>query len=390
VTHAPIFQDEAILDINYLPDTILHREKEYKMLETLFDHMVTAPYELSQKVIIVGAIGSGKTLLTQYYGKKLREKAARRRVKLNYIHVNCRELRGSFSAILSRTVKRLRPQFPERGFSAYDLIDIMTRVMDEDNTQVLLCLDEVGSLIEKDGSEGIYYLTRFHEAEPDKPRRLSLIFINKDLKIFGKLDRSTLSSLQHNVIRMPEYEKSQITDILAYRVERAFRRDAVPPEILDFISELAAKEQGDARYAIDILHGSGKIAERDMTAQVQPEHVREAAMGIFQTLEKEAVRQLSLHEQLVLLAVARFFQSHNVTHGTVGEMMGAYLLACEEYGESPASQATYEKYLNALNGLDLVNVTLRGSGSGKAPLVSLEKVTARSLELEVKMSIERR
>jgi len=217
------------------------------------------------------------------------------------------------------------------------MVDIMRRIMDEDNTQVLLCLDEVGSLIENEGSDALYDLTRFHETTPEAPRRLNLICINKDLEVFRKLDRSTLSSLQRNIIRMPEYEKSQINDILAYRVERAFRRDAVPPEILDFISDLAFNEQGDVRYAIDILHGSGKIAEREMMAQVQPEHAREAAMGIFQILDKEAVRQLSLHEQLVLLAVARFFLSHNVIHGTGGEIMGAYLLACEEYGEVPVS-----------------------------------------------------
>jgi len=385
-----IFVDEAILDVSYVPDIVLHRDAEYRMLEALFDNMVSAPYEMSQKAVIVGGVGSGKTLLTQFYGRRLRERAAQRRVKLSYIHLNCRELRGSLFMILSRAVKRLRPEFPERGYAANELMDILRQIMGEDNTQVLLSLDEVDVLIEKEGSDALYYLTRFHEAAPDEPRRLSLILISKDPEVFAKLDKSTLSSLQRNVIRMPEYDRGQISDILLYRAERAFRKDAVPLEIVDFISELAVKERGDARYAIDVLHGSGKVAETSDANQVQPEHVREAAMGVFQTLKKETVRQLSLHEQLVLLGVARFFQAHSVTHGTTGEIEDAYRLACEEYGESPRAHTQYWKYLKNLSGLDFVNIKLQASSQGRTQLISLERVPARSLEREVKQIVEQR
>jgi cell division control protein 6 len=385
-----IFVDEAILDVSYVPDIVLHRDAEYRMLEALFDNMVSAPYEMSQKAVIVGGVGSGKTLLTQFYGRRLRERAAQRRIKFNYIHLNCRELRGSLFMILSRAVKRLRPEFPERGYAANELMDIMRQIMGEDNTQVLLSLDEVDVLIENEGSDALYYLTRFHEAAPDEPRRLSLILISKDPEVFAKLDKSTLSSLQRNVIRMPEYDRSQISDILLYRAERAFRKEAVPLEIVDFISELAVKEHGDARYAIDVLHGSGKVAETSDANQIQPEHVREAAMGVFQTLKKETVRQLSLHEQLVLLGVARFFQAHSVTHGTTGEIEDAYRLACEEYGESPRGHTQYWKYLKNLSGLDFVNIKLQASSQGRTQLISLERVPARSLEREVKQIVEQR
>jgi cell division control protein 6 len=385
-----IFVDEAILDVSYVPDIVLHRDAEYRMLEALFDNMVSAPYEMSQKAVMVGGVGSGKTLLTQFYGRRLKERAAQRRVKLNYIHLNCRELRGSLFMILSRAVKRLRPEFPERGYAANELMNIMRQIMSEDNTQVLLSLDEVDVLIENEGSDALYYLTRFHEAAPDEPRRLSLILISKDPEVFAKLDKSTLSSLQRNVIRMPEYDRGQISDILLYRAERAFRKDAVPLEIVDFISELAVKENGDARYAIDVLHGSGKVAETGDANQIQPEHVREAAMGVFQTLKKETVRQLSLHEQLVLLGVARFFQAHSVTHGTTGEIEDAYRLACEEYDESPRGHTQYWKYLKNLGGLDFVNIKLQASSQGRTQLISLERVPARNLEREVKQIVEQR
>jgi cell division control protein 6 len=388
MTQRGVFVDEAILDISYVPDVVLHREAEFRALESLFDHMVATPYEISQKAIILGGVGSGKTLLAHYYGRSLRRKAERRRVTYEYIHLNCREQRGSLFMILSQVVKRLRPQFPERGYAANELMDILRKIMDEDNAQILLTLDEVDVLIENEGSDALYYLTRFHETEPDMPRRLNIMFISKDQEVFRKLDRSTLSSLQRNVIRMRDYDQAQLADILLYRVERAFRKDAVPPEIVDFISELAFKEKSDARYAIDVLHGAGKAADRSAAAHIQPEHVRAAAMGVFQTLNKEAVRQLSPHEKLVLLAVARFFKANDVTHGTTGEIEEAYRLVCEEHMEEPRGHTQYWKYLKNLKSLDFVNVKLEASSQGRTQLISLEKVPAEELEKEVARIID--
>jgi cell division control protein 6 len=383
-----VFVDEAILDISYVPRAILHRDSELRMLESLFDGMVTAPYEMSQKAIIIGGVGSGKALLAKYYRRTITEKAKKRRLKIEYIHVNCRELRGSLFMILSRVVKRLKPEFPERGYSANELLDILKEILKEEETQILLCLDEVDVLIESEGGESLYYLSRFHETDPDAPRLLNLLCISKDPEVFRKLDRSTLSSLQQNVIRMPEYDRSQLSDILIQRMEQAFRKDAVPLEIVDFISEVAAREHGDARYAIDILRRAGKYADTENSYQIKPEHVRNAAMGLFPVLNKQTIRQLSLHEQLALLSVARFFTSNEATAATTGEVEDLYHLICEEYQEAARGHTQFWKYLKTLKGLDFVNMKLQTSGEGRTQLISLEKVPAGSLAKEVKLAIE--
>ncbi|MBD3206793.1 AAA family ATPase [Candidatus Bathyarchaeota archaeon] len=388
LAHQSVFIDEAVLDISYVPRAILHRENELRMLESLFDNMVTAPYEMSQKAIILGGVGSGKTLLAQYYGRALRGKAQKRRIPIEYIHVNCRELRGSLFMILSRVVKRLKPEFPERGYSANELLDILKEVLKEEELQILLCLDEVDVLIENEGGEALYYLSRFHETDPDAPRLLNLLCISKDPEVFRKLDRSTLSSLQQNVIRMLEYDQGQLSDILLQRIEQAFRKDAVPLEIVDFISDVAAREHGDARYAIDILRRAGKYADTENSYQIKPDHVRNAAMGLFPVLNKQTIRQLSLHEQLTLLSVARFFISHEATEAMTGEIEDLYHLICEEYKETPRGHTQFWKYLKTLKGLDFVNMKLQTSGEGRTQLISLEKVPAGDLEREVKLAVE--
>jgi cell division control protein 6 len=289
MAHRSVFKDKAILDIHFIPDILIHRDGELRLLEAFFDHMITAPFEMSQRAIIIGGIGSGKTVLAQYFGRKLRERSAKKRIKLEYIHVNCREVRGSLFMVLSRVVKRLRPDFPERGYAATELLDILKQILDEDDTQILLCLDEVDTLINVDGGDALYYLTRFQETNPEDPRHFNLLCISKDHEIFRTLDQSTLSSLQRNVIRMPRYSSVELMDIIQYRVEHAFRDNTIPLEIVDFIANLAAKEHGDARYAINLLWGAGNYADQSASNQVLPEHVRKTAMSLFPVLNKESV-----------------------------------------------------------------------------------------------------
>jgi cell division control protein 6 len=378
-----VFIDEGILDIHHIPDVILHRDAEMKRLGALFDHMITAPQEMSQKAVIIGNVGSGKTVLAQSYGRALEARAERRRVNFHYIHINCRARRGSLFLILSQVVTHIKPDFPERGYSANELLDILRQILNEVDTQVLLCLDEVDALIDKEGSDALYYLTRFHETTPDEPRRLNLLCISKDAGAFRKLDRSTLSSLQRNIIRMPDYDRLQLTDILMYRAERAFRRDAVPPEVIDFISDIASKEQGDARYAISLLHGGGLEADSESSRQLKPEHVRKIAVGLFDITVPDEIRYLNKHEKLSLLGIARFFMSNTASEATTGEIEESYHMVCEEYGEKKRGHTQFWKYLKKLNDLDFVTMEMHSSSQGRTQLIRLDKIPAKTLEKNV-------
>lgn len=378
-----VFVDEGILEIHHIPDAILHRDSEMKRLGALFDHMVTAPQEMSQKAVIIGNVGSGKTVLAHSYGRALKAKAERRKVDLHYIHINCRERRGSLFMILSQVVTRIKPDFPERGYSANELLDILRQILNEVDTQILLCLDEVDALIDKEGSDALYFLTRFHETTPDDPRRLNLLCISKDAGAFRKLDRSTLSSLQRNVIRLPDYDRLQLTDILMQRAEQAFRKDAVTLDVIDFISDIASKERGDARYAISLLHGGAMEANNEGSRQLKPEHIRKIAVGLFDITVPDEIRYLSKHEKLSLLSIARFFMSSTASEATTGEIEESYHLVCEEYDEKKRGHTQFWKYLKKLNDLDFVAMEMHSSSQGRTQRIRLDKIPAKTLEKNV-------
>ncbi|MFP3952206.1 MAG: ORC1-type DNA replication protein [Candidatus Bathyarchaeia archaeon] len=383
-----VFKDERVLDINYVPEELLHREEELRFLETLYDFMIKTPHEMSQRVVIMGGVGTGKTALAQRFGMNLVDRGRDRGVDIKYVHVNCRELRGSLFMVLRRVVKTLRPEFPERGYAASELLEILLQILDEEDTQLLLCLDEVDSLIKQEGGDSLYHLTRFQERRPDGPRRLSLIVISKDGEAFKEVDRSTLSSLQRNIIKMSDYTQPELADIVLSRAERGFHPEAISLDVIDFISELASTERGDARYAIDLLWRAGKYADVSYSREVLPEHVRKAAATLFPVLKEESVRQLSLHEQLALLGIARHFLHNKATHASTGEIERSYHVVCEEYDEEPRKHTQFWKYLKKLKALDAINIKLSMSSEGRTQLISLAKVPSEELEKEVKRIIE--
>lgn len=78
-----------------------------RFLRLLFRFAVEHLEEMSQWVLITGSLGMRKTVLSPCLGLILEDEAWRRVVRLRYIHVNYRELRGSSSLTLRLVVKAL-------------------------------------------------------------------------------------------------------------------------------------------------------------------------------------------------------------------------------------------------------------------------------------------
>ena len=109
-----VFKDESKLDINYVPAELPHREKEKRLLMEFFGFVLRCPDRMAQRVILTGDVGTGKTALAQHFGAELTSQSRRKGQKFSYVHVNCREFRGSLQPIMHRAVSVFRPNFPAR------------------------------------------------------------------------------------------------------------------------------------------------------------------------------------------------------------------------------------------------------------------------------------
>ena len=384
-----VFKDEAKLDINYIPSRLPHREKEHRLLMEFFDFLLRFPERMTQRVIITGDIGTGKTALAQRFGADITLEANKLGVKLRYVHVNCREYRGKLFLVLQHALAVFRPSFPKRGYSAEEVLSTLVQSLDEENAHMILTLDEFDTLIEREGSEAVYKLTRLQEMRPSKPQRISLICILRDLKSTERLDASAKSTLQRNVISLEKYSNEQLTDILNDRVQMAFEPSTVSEDIVNLVSELAFSESGNARFAIELLWRAGKYADAEGLGLVSPECLRKAVSSIIPTLRKSELASLELHEKLFLLGVARLFKESQKAYAPLSEVEKAYAVVCEEFDERPHSHTQLWKYAQFLSALGILRTEVATTSTrGRSTRVSLPSIPAYELEKELSASLE--
>ncbi len=382
--YASVFKDESKLDINYVPQHLPHRKFQLNLLNQFFRCLVESPGRMTQRVLIIGKIGTGKTVLAQHFGLNIVKEAKQHNINLNYVHVNCRECKGSLFMILQRTIMKFYPTFPRRGYSAEELLQALMQVLDEKNAYLILTLDELESLVRNEGSDPIYNLSRIQEDRINAPKRLSLICILRQPEHLEKLDTSTRSTLQRNIIQLEEYSESQLEDVLNDRVHLAFRDGTVPTQTLALIAELGNSEGGNARYAIELLWRAGKYADTSEMRQVLPECVRKAVVSVYPDVRKDMIPAFSVHEKLLLLGVARHFKQSDSAYMSMGEAEEAYALVCEEYGEKQRSHTQLWKYAKALSAAGIIETFVSGVGQrGKTTLIRLSRVPASDLENEL-------
>ena len=383
-----VFKDESKLDINYVPQKLPHRETELRLLMEFFSFVTRFPERMAQRVILTGDVGTGKTVLAQHFGENMTSEANRRAVKFRYIHVNCREFRGTLLQIIHRALTAFRPTYPSRGYSEQEVLATLLQVLDEEQVSVILTLDEFDSLIEHEGSDAVYKLTRLQEMRQGKPQRLSFIFIMRDLKAIEQLDESSKSTLQRSVIRLERYGKEQLIDILRERVTMAFELGAIEEDVVALIAELAFKETGNARFGIELLWRAGKYADANDAEGVEAECVRKAVSSIIPSMRRSDLASLGMHEKLFLLAVARFFKENGQAYALLTEVEKVYEVICEEFDQKPNSHTQIWNYAQYFSSMGIIKIEVASTtGRGRSTQVSLPAIPAVELEKELNASL---
>lgn len=389
MSYASVFKDETKLDINYTPSKLQHRNSQIKLLNQYFRHATETPGKMTQRVIIIGKVGTGKTVLTQHFGRNIMREAHKRNINLQYIHVNCRQKKGSFFLILQQIVTQFHPTFPKRGYSAEELLQVLMQIVDEQNIYLIVTLDELELLIQNEGSDPLYKLSRLEEDRSKTLRRFSLICILRELSWLDKLDESTRSTLQSNIIQLDAYTQIQLQDILNDRVALAFKQGTISPETITLAAELGEEEGGNARYAIELLWRAGKYADTEESKETLPEHVRKAAGNVYAGIRRDEITALDFHTKLFLLGIARRFQQTAGVHLSMGEAEEAYTVTCEEFDEKPRGHTQLWKYTQELSSLGVIKAELSTGGQrGKTTLIGLPRIAAVDLEKELNKALK--
>ncbi len=378
-----LIKNPRVLDLKYIPKKLLHREDEQKMLIQYFKPVIEKPGEYSQRVSIIGAIGTGKTAIALKFGEMIKVYSTQKNLNLEYVHVNCRRARSAFLTLLE-IVRKFNPHIPVRGFSPEEILNMLTEILNRKKLYLIVTLDEIDFVIRKDGPNLLYDLTRLTDDELDMKERVSIITIVRDFAFRTMLDESTLSTLRQNTIFLKSYNEDQLSDIISDRVREAFYEDSVSNDAISLIADIASKN-GDARFAIELLERAGMYADHRQSLKVLPEHVRHANASIHPVIRQEIIKDLTTQQKLTLLAIAAKLRTTQKAYLTMGELEETYKGLCEEFNLPIRSHTQIWEYIQYLQNCDVITTRLSSKGQrGQTTLISLPDVSAEIIETTIR------
>lgn len=372
-----VVRDRRPLTFDYVPDRLLHRDNELQALQTAF--RVVSDGAGSQSMIVAGGVGTGKTALSKVFTRDFAEACRKKGLVVANAYVNCRKNASEGLTLLS-ILQTFDKKYPERGYSTQEMLKDLRKLIQSRGVHLIVVLDEADALLRKADTDLVYALTRFDDDKPTARPSLSLLLISSRDDLLSMLDEASRSTLKRsNVVRLEKYDAEQLAGIVRARVDLALHKGTIGPDVVDLIAEIAA-EEGDARYAIELLEGAANAADEERTETIDAEHVRAVKAHTHSFITEAKLRNLGAHQLYVLQGLARRLKKSRKSYLTTGEAEEAYQLACEEHGETGRAHTQYWKYLKELEAAGILRLKKKeASPEGLTHLISLPDAPASVL-----------
>jgi len=296
-----IFNSKSVLQTNYTPETIPHRDKQIKQIAAILGP--TLRLEKPSNLFIYGKTGTGKTLSMQYIQNELLKRAKEQSLPLTIEYINCKlkKIADTEYRILAELLKKMGFNVPSTGLPTDQIYQKFIDEIDKKRQLVIIVLDEVDQIVKKIDNNFLYNLTRLN-AEL-KNAQISIVGISNDLQFLENIDPRIKSSLSEEEIVFPPYNAIQLQDILRERAEKAFKKEIIAEGVIEKCSAYAAREHGDARRALDLLRIAGEISEREGSQKVTLEFIDKAKEKIEKDKILDIISTQPKQFQLVLLSI---------------------------------------------------------------------------------------
>ncbi len=294
-----LFKEKKILQANYSPEDIPHRDKQIEQVASIL-----APSLLGEKtsnLFIYGKTGTGKTLSVQHVTNELAKRAGENKVlRVEYLNCKLKKVADTEYRILAELIKKLGGSVPATGLPTDQVYRRFLEILENSDEKLLiLILDEVDQAVKKISDEFLYNLTRLNSELSNT--QIIVVGISNDLRFLDMIDQRVRSSLSEEEIVFPPYNALQLQEILRKRAEEAFKENVVSDGVIAKCAAFAAREHGDARRALDLLRIAGELAEREASAKIGMAHIdgandkieRDKILDIIETEPKQF--QLVLH-----------------------------------------------------------------------------------------------
>jgi cell division control protein 6 len=359
-----IFEDKDVLSEEYQPDEILERDEEieqYKhtLKDVLFGRNPT-------NVMLYGKAGVGKTAVTTYVLQELQEEANNRE-EAGDVHVHRFNCNGEtvFSTVRALINDLLPPgaaSFPKRGLSTSDALSEFYSQLDRVGGTHLVVFDEIDHL--EDANTLLYDIPRARSKGDLENARIGIIGISNNYKFRDRLSSKVRDALNEDEIAFSTYQSGELRAIVRDRAEKALVDDAFDESALRLAAAIAAKDNGSARQALDLLRKGGEIAGREEDDTITDDHIKEARNEVRRGRLRDKISDQSTHAQLVLEAMAEL-EDANETPARSKEVMSEYKYVADQREHEPLSTLkSVQNHLNDLTMLGFLTQTQINEGRG--------------------------
>ena len=355
-----LIKDRKTLTIDYVPENLPFRDEEARTIAQTLSIVLKGARP--SNLLLFGKPGTGKTAVIKNIIKRLQKKAKELEIDVIVPFVNAKTANTAYKVLyeiaeemgINKGEKKQQVYFT--GLSMGEATDrILDFIQKKKKLHVILVIDEIDSLVDKNGDDILYNFTRANE-RMDEGGFISLIGISNSLTFKDKLDPRVRSSLSEEEMVFNPYTILQLQKILSDRAKLAFNDHAISTAAINLCAAVAGKENGDARKAIDLLRVAAEIAERERASAVQEIHIRQAQEKIEKDTNYEVLRNSTTHTKIVLLAIMK---SRN---GNTGEVYETYSSLCKYSEHEPLTQRRITQIVSELDQLGLVMTDVVSQG----------------------------
>ncbi|MDI6701715.1 ORC1-type DNA replication protein Cdc6-1 [Methanothermobacter wolfeii] len=357
-----VFKDKKFLDHRFLPDRLPHREEQIRSIAKYWVEAlngVTPP-----DITIYGKTGTGKTAVAKFAMKQLKEASRDCDVNIRTEYIRCTDYTTEYQ-VIARLCQQLGRDVPYRGWTKAEIVNTFRNMFKKNafgqDMILMVVLDEIDILLRNDGDGLLYTLTRTDN--------VSILSISNYVEFKKFIKPRVRSSLRDREIVFPPYGAQQLVDILEERSKLSFKEGALDDDVIPLCAALAAKEEGDARYALDLLRTAGEIADERESKIVQGDFVREAKDYIEHNKITDIVLTLPSQQQRVLEAI--LYLTKRKEEITSGRLYEVYKDISK--GDSVSYRRIFD-FINELEMLGLIstNTVSRGRGKGRTNIINLQ------------------